>query len=226
MRFNVESLRPTHRWVAPACVAGAAAAASLAMLAAAPSAYADQAEVPSLPFTTSDYPITGSFGIPPLFSVETYDSSGGYTDLLGDTVTNTSPSLPLAFGDITVDPLAPVPTIFAQMTDPNEDVAYLSAPQYGQVEGSTWDDSFGSSGFTQLYEVTPVEGLSGITNNVDYISAYAPNGLGSGGDGMEFGIQYIDLPDATTPVDEINILGENAEILFSIPVTGDLLSGL
>jgi hypothetical protein len=41
---------------------------------------------------------------------------------------------------------------------------------------------------------------------------------------MEFGMQYIDLPDAATPVDEINILGENADILLSIPVTGDLLS--
>jgi hypothetical protein len=223
MSYNVECLRPNHRWLAPACVAGAAAAAALAMLAAAPSAYADQAEVPSFPYTTSDYPITGSFGVEPLFSVETYDSTGGYTDLLGDTVSNTSPSLPLAFGTITVDPLAPVPTIFAQMTDPNEDVAFLSGPD-AEVEGSTIDDVYSSSGFTQLYELTPVDGVSGITNNVDYISAYAPEGLGSGGNGMEFGMQYIDLPDAATPVDEINILGENADILLSIPVTGDLLS--
>jgi hypothetical protein len=47
--------------------------------------------------------------------------------------------------------------------------------------------------------------------------------------GVEFGIQYIDMPDAfangaLTPIDEINVLGAGGEILFSIPVTGDLAS--
>jgi hypothetical protein len=40
----------------------------------------------------------------------------------------------------------------------------------------------------------------------------------------EFGYQYLDLPDATTPVDEINVFGSGGDILFSIPVTGDLQS--
>lgn len=43
---------------------------------------------------------------------------------------------------------------------------------------------------------------------------------------IEFGIQYLDMPDAATPVDAINVFGSGGEILFSIPVTGDLLSGL
>jgi hypothetical protein len=42
--------------------------------------------------------------------------------------------------------------------------------------------------------------------------------------GVEFGIQYLDLPDAATPIDAINFLGSGGEILFSIPVTGDLAS--
>jgi hypothetical protein len=215
--------RPRRIGVGAALAAGAAAAAALAMLAVAPAAYADQAEVPSVPFTTSDYPLTGSFGIQPLFDVETYNSSGGYTDLLGDVVTNNSPALPLAFGDITLNPLAPVPTVFAQMTDPNDEIAFLSGPD-AEVDGSTIDEVFSPTGFDQLYELTPVEGVSGPSDNVDFISAYVPVALGSDGNGIEFGIQYIDLPDATTPVDEINILGENAAILLSIPVSGDLLS--
>jgi hypothetical protein len=42
----------------------------------------------------------------------------------------------------------------------------------------------------------------------------------------EFGIQYLDLPFAATPVDEINLLGPGGEILFALPVTGDVFSGL
>lgn len=44
--------------------------------------------------------------------------------------------------------------------------------------------------------------------------------------GIEFGIQYLDLPDAATPVDAVNFLGSGGEILFYLPVIGDLLTSL
>lgn len=54
--------------------------------------------------------------------------------------------------------------------------------------------------------------------------AYDPTGFPLGSlSGIEFGIQYLDLPFAATPVDEVNLLGAGGEILMSIPVTGDLL---
>jgi hypothetical protein len=78
-----------------------------------------------------------------------------------------------------------------------------------------------TSGFTLDYEDTPFEAANTTepVQNIDYLLTYAP-----ASSGIEFGIQYLDLPDAATPVDEINLLGAGGEILFSLPVTGDLLS--
>jgi hypothetical protein len=43
--------------------------------------------------------------------------------------------------------------------------------------------------------------------------------------GIEFGVQNLDLPGVFSgPIDELNFLGSGGEILFSLPVTGDLLS--
>jgi hypothetical protein len=62
--------------------------------------------------------------------------------------------------------------------------------------------------------------------NYDDAVVFDPTGLPLFGDtsGIEFGIQYLDLPSAWTPVDEINFLGQAGEILFSLPVTGDLFA--
>ena len=39
-------------------------------------------------------------------------------------------------------------------------------------------------------------------------------------------ICYMDLPNAVTPVDAVNFLGSGGEVLYSLPVTGDLLTSL
>ncbi|MBV8862596.1 MAG: hypothetical protein JO259_12135, partial [Mycobacterium sp.] len=82
------------------------------------------------------------------------------------------------------------------------------------------------TGFFDLYEETPFQPLGSIpVANINDALVYDPSGLYSFTEsGVEFGIQYLYLPDAATPVDEINLLGSGGEILTSIPVTGDLFS--
>jgi hypothetical protein len=77
-----------------------------------------------------------------------------------------------------------------------------------------------STGFANIYENTPFypSSATGATDNVSdtfgYFSGATP----------EFGVQYVDLPDAATPVDELNFFGSGGDILFFIPVIGDLLT--
>lgn len=119
------------------------------------------------------------------------------------------------------------PGIFSeQLSDDNNDVATLSN---GYVDGSTFGFADTSSGLYNLYEDTPFYNTTVPpaveSNNVSDTFLYDPTGNPLGSlSGIDFGVQYLDLPDATAPVDEVNILGSGGDILLSIPVTGDLLS--
>jgi hypothetical protein len=98
----------------------------------------------------------------------------------------------------------------------------------GTVGGSTFSGLITTAGFYNFYEDTPfiATGASSEVDNINDVWAFDPTGVPLGGlSGIEFGIQYLDLPDAASgPVDELNFLGSGGEILFSLPVTGDLLS--
>ena len=100
----------------------------------------------------------------------------------------------------------------------------------GTAEGSTFSQIFTTSGLVNFYEDTPfyATGASDATQNINDAFVFDPTGSPlTDLSGIEFGIQYLDLPDATSgPIDAINFLGSGGEILFSIPVTGDLLAGL
>jgi hypothetical protein len=203
-----------------------AAAAIVALAAGSPSANADTVDLPDFPIETS---VVGSTAntIPLLFTEATQTEYATYTDLLGDHVAETAAgnNQPLTLTDIFV-PNETNPTfVAAGEVDPNFDVATLSN---ADVSGSTFGViGFGSNLFN-LYEDTPYEafGGGGLTQNIDDVFAFFPKGLSDSASDIAFGIQYLDLPNAANPVDEINFLGQAGEILFSIPVTGDLLSGL
>jgi hypothetical protein len=98
----------------------------------------------------------------------------------------------------------------------------------GSIEGSTFSDLSTPAGFYNFYEDTPfiATGASSATDNINDVWAFDPTGSPlQDVSGIEFGIQHLDLPDAFSgPVDELNFLGSGGEILFSLPVTGDLLS--
>jgi hypothetical protein len=211
-------------------VAGATAVAGFAMLASAPAAQADDAALPELPDVFSAT-ANGAIGFPPLWDGQTYSGEASYTDLLGDSV-GTDPNLEPEIYDVyTTAPGAfdgglPLGTLTeTEYLDTSDDVASLAN---GQVGGSTFDVVTTASGWQNYYELTPfyATNAAASTENIDDTLVYAPDGLGANDAGIDFGIQYMDLPDAATPVDEINLLGSGGEILLSIPVTGDLLSGL
>lgn len=209
---------------------GAAAGVVLA-LAAAPSATADTVDMPDFPIVTDEVTSTSS-GIPLLFNEIQSTQYATYTDLLGDHVAETAPgaSNPLGSDPLNVTyifvPNETSPTFVAiGDVDPNFGVASLNN---GDVSGSSFSViGSGGSGFYNLYEDTPFEPSGGgTTQNIDDVFAFFPTHLSDSASDIAFGIQYLDLPNAANPVDEINFLGQAGEILFSIPVTGDLLSGL
>jgi hypothetical protein len=204
--------------------AGVAAAAWFATLAGATAAHADVAVLPDLPSVSSGEQ-TGALGLPPLWEGVSYSGSITYTDLLGDTVGSTSNPEPAVFDTYSWAPSTIFSTspIADEFLDTSSDVANLAN---GEVGGSDFD-YVTMSGWDNYYELTPfaANGANSWTDNINDTLAYAPNGGGELSS-IDFGIQYLDLPDAATPVDQINLLGSGGEILLSIPVVGDLFGSL
>jgi hypothetical protein len=209
---------------------GAAAAAVLALAGASPSANADTVELPDFPTTSGDQMSPESLGIPLLFGGEAYEQNGSYTDLLGtdvDTAGIQSPNGPLEINDYEFP--APHPSLeVVDYVTPGV-VASVSGGGFdGDIGGSTFSALITPAGFYNFYEDTPFvdTGASSATDNINDVWAFDPTGIPlADPSGIEFGIQYLDLPDAFSgPVDELNFLGSGGEILFSLPVTGDLLS--
>jgi hypothetical protein len=207
-----------------ALVAGAAVAAALALTATSPAANADTIDLPVLPSATGSETGQENLGIAPLFTGSAYEQNGTYTDLLGYQVDTTAPGyLPLDW-DRYDAPNSSSPSIEALgVTSPSNDAVVTD----GTVGGSTYSEfaiPIGSlsTGFANIYEDTPfypslgVGATDNVSDTVGYFDGATP----------EFGVQYLDLPDAATPVDELNFFGSGGDILFSIPVTGDLLSSL
>jgi hypothetical protein len=213
-----------------AAVGFGAVAAGLAIMASAPAAHADNAVLPALPAIVADT-VNGSTGFPPLWDGLTYAGQGFYTDLLGDSVGSSVNPESETFDVYTTAPGAfdggiPLGALTeTEYVDDNDDVASVAG---GQVGGSTFDYVDTTSGWNNYYELTPfiATNATTVTDNVNDTWLYDPSGLGINDAGIEFGIQYVDLPDASTPVDAINVLGSGGDILFSIPVAGDLLSSL
>jgi hypothetical protein len=207
-----------------------AVAAGLAMLASVPAAHADNAVLPALPSIVADT-VNGSTGFPPLWDGQTYSGGAFYTDLLGDSVGSSGNPESETFDVYTTAPGAfdggiPLGSLTeTEYSDSSDDVASLAN---GQTGGSTFDFVNADSGWSNFYELTPffANNASTATDNVNDTWIYDPSGLGINDSGIEFGIQYVDLPDASTPVDAINVLGSGGDILFSVPVVGDLLSSL
>ena len=211
---------------------GAAAAAVLALAAGSPSANAtpDTVVLPDFPTTTGEQISPETLGIPLLFGGEAYEQNGSYTDSLGigvDTAGLQSANGPLEINDYEF----PVPNPSVEVVD------YVSPGVIASVSGGSLDGSVVGSTFSGLitadhlynfYEDTPfiATGASSATDNINDVLAFDPTGIPLADlSGIEFGIQYLDLPDAFSgPVDELNFLGSGGEILFSLPVTGDLLS--
>jgi hypothetical protein len=224
----------TRRIKAGLTLAGVAAASVLALMATSPAAQADTADIPSLPAPIGDEISPESLGISPFFGGEAFEQDGTYTDLLGFTTTTgdgvQDPPLPLQWTEYSL-PAGGNPSFVALgVTDPNGyDLEVQGANLNGDIGGSDFSYVATGSGFYNLYEDTPYY-AGGSANAVDSINdtfVFDPTGSPLAGlAGIEFGIQYIDLPDAATPIDAINVLGSGGEILFSIPVTGDLLAGL
>jgi hypothetical protein len=205
-------------------LAASATAAALAV-ATSPLANADTADLPDFPQIASTPFDDESLGVPPLFSGYAFEYEGSYIDLLGDPVTEADPS-----DGALIDtngygfPGTGDPSLIAE--EDQDPISAVAVSSNGVAEGST----FGfigapEAGFYNLYEDTPfVPSAGGIVDNVDDVFAYEPSGYANSDSAIEFGIQYLDLPDAATPVDEINLLGSGGDILLSIPVTGDLLN--
>jgi hypothetical protein len=201
---------------------GVAAAGVLALIVTSPAALADTVELPDFPIATGDESDFVSTGLPPFYLESSFDQPGTYTDLLGVQVFSKEP---LEYSQWQF------PGDFNAIFDGRgitDDVNGLLAPfNGGFVGGDTFGDSGISPGLYNIYEVTPFHAADGdLGLNYNDILAFDPTGNpgDTGLSGIEFGIQYLDLPSALTPVDEINFLGSGGEILFSIPVTGDLLS--
>jgi hypothetical protein len=209
---------------------GAAAGAVLVLAAGSPSANADTVELPDFPTTSGDQISPETLGIPLLFGGEAYEQNGSYTDSLGvgvDTAGLQSLNGPLEINDYEF----PAPTPSLEVVDyvtPGEVASVSGGAVDGNVVGSTFSGLITTGGFYNFYEDTPfiATGASSATDNINDVWAFDPTGIPLGDlSGIEFGIQYIDLPDAASgPVDAVNFLGSGGEILFSLPVTGDLLS--
>jgi hypothetical protein len=206
-------------------LAAGAAAAAFTMTVTSPLAGADTADLPSLPVPSGPTTPVETLGVQPFFDQTLYQQNFTYTNLLGESIDTSTLSESMQadnyFFPNDIDPNA----IAEQIADPNGDEATVPA---GYVAGSTFSLIGSSSGFFNIYEDTPVLPLAGGEDiqNIDDAFVYNPSGLADLEGGIGFGIQYLDLPDATTPVDEINLLGSGGDILLSIPVTGDLFSSL
>jgi hypothetical protein len=197
-------------------LASAAAAFTFGLSAATPSANADPLVVPNFPTLTGDEIDPQENGIAPFFTEQAYESQGSYTSLLGtnvDTTTDDFNENPLQ-----VDTYDFFGTHISQSNDPGVVNDFNGNEEFG----STFQNVSTASGFSLDYEDTPFTAANSAdqVQNIDYLLTYAPTAAD-----VAFGIQYLDLPDAATPVDEINLLGAGGEILFSIPVSGDLFGG-
>jgi hypothetical protein len=230
MSHNDEHARSTPRRIGVGlALAGAAAAATLGLTATSPAANADSVDLPVFPNETGTQTDQEFVGLAPLFTGSTFEENGTYTDLLGYNVDTTNPGyLPLDLDSYYI-PNSDTPSFLAiGVTSLSDDVASVTG---GTVGGSTFDEfaiPIGSpdNGFINVYEDTPFFATSGVgaTDNVSDTLEFVTNSTT-----VEFGVQYLDLPDSTTPVDavdEINIFGSGGEILATIPVTGDLLSSM
>jgi hypothetical protein len=210
-----------------AAIAGAVAALALTLTATSPAAQADTVDLPDFPVPTGGGTDYVQLGVPPIFTESTYDEQATYTDLLGDKVDTSTLNSPLQY--VVYSYPGTNPTIAAEgITDPNPIVATLPG---GEVGGSTFGatvSAVGSGGLFNLYESTPFYPTGGgDTPAINDTWLYDTTSVGFPTDStIAFGVQYLDLPDAATPVDELNFFGSGGDILFSIPVTGDLLSSL
>jgi hypothetical protein len=220
-----EQVGPAQRriGVGVAFVAGAAVAATLALTATSPVANADNVDFPFTPTVSGPETDQEIFGVAPLFYGNAYEQNGTYVDLLGDDINTATSSTPLSvdnYGAPSIDP-----SIYGVGYSDSHGTFVATQPG-GEVGGSSFASIVDTSALTNtewvnLYEDTPFYPTGGVeTDNVNDVL------YNQGTSSINFGIQYLDLPNAATPVDELNFLGSNAEILFSIPVTGDLLSSL
>jgi hypothetical protein len=210
-------IRARPRSAGSLLLAGAAAAAMLGVIGLDPTANAKTAVIPVLPSVTIDDPQTptGAFGIPPFYDGYTYEQDATYFGLMGPVDTSLHPPEPV-WNIITFGP-------YFQSTEFKDFETQLGTlPNGGIIEGSTYDHiSTGPLGFDNYFEVAPVVQLDGtITDNINDAFVFDPGGFGFNGDGIVSGIQLLDVPDLTTPVDELNFLGEGGTILFSIPLGG------
>jgi hypothetical protein len=209
--------------VGVAFVAGAAVAATLALTATSPVANADNVDFPFTPTVSGPETDQETFGVQPLFYGNAYEQNGTYIDLLGDDFNTATSSTPLSvdsYGAPSIDP-----SIYGVGYNDSYG-SFVAVQPGGEVGGSSFASIVDASPVTNtewvnLYEDTPFYPTGGAeTDNINDTLMY------EGASSIYFGIQYVDLPDAATPVDELNFFGSSGDILFSIPVTGDLLSSL
>ncbi len=217
----------TRRIKACLTLAGAAAAGILALTATSPAANADTVDLPVLPVGGGEID-PQSLGIAPFFTGQTYEQNGTYTDLLGNSFNTTIDNNPFQVNSYEfpgINPTLAFSDVFTQS----------EASDSGALNGLVLPTTFSAAedtnlGLYNIYENTPFEatGATEPTQNINDVLLYDPSLASPYTDpsAIEFGIQYLDLPDAATPVDAINVLGSGGEILFSIPVTGDLFAGL
>jgi hypothetical protein len=226
--YNLEHPRSlTRRIKACLTLAGAAAAGILALTATSPAANADTVDLPVLPVGGGEID-PQSLGIAPFFIEQAYEQNGTYTDLLGDQFNTTTDDDPFQINLYEFPGINPS-LVFSDVFTQGE--ASDSGAINGIVEPTTFSASEDTNlGLYNIYENTPFEatGAAEPTQNINDVLLYDPSLASPYTDpsAIEFGIQYLDLPDAAAPVDAINVLGSGGEILFSIPVTGDLFAGL
>jgi hypothetical protein len=212
---KVEEAQMDYRWigVGSAFVAGVAAS----LLAVGPDANAVTAIVPVLPDVGDNQPTpTGALGMPPFYDGYTWEQDATYTDAIAGPVdTSYGPPEPV-WNTITIGP----DFTSTEFKDFNGHLATL--PDGDIVHGATFDHiSTGALGLDNYLVATPVLETNGsIMENINDTFVFDPGGLGFNADGVVSGIQLLDLPDATAPVDELNVLGEGATILFTIPLGG------
>jgi hypothetical protein len=212
LRSDDEAVQPGYG-TGLALAAGAAVAAALALTATSPTAKADTIELPDFPIATGASTGQESFGLAPLYDATSYEQPGSYTDLLGDTVN--VPSEPLSWDHINLPSGLNSTVNYNGVSDPY--------PVADGPNGTVLDTTFGefttSSGLANIFEDNPYynPSIDAESDNINDVLAQ----VGSSNT-IEYGVQYLDLPDAATPVDELNFFGAGGDILFSIPVTGDL----
>jgi hypothetical protein len=225
--YDIEHPHAVGRRIKASLTFIGAAGAVLALAAGSPSANADTVVLPDFPTTTGEQISPETLGIPLLFGGEAYEQNGSYTDSLGvdvDTAGVQSLNGPLEINDYEF----PAPNPSVEVVDYVSPGVIGGVVGDGDIGGSTFSGLITPGGLYNFYEDTPfiATGASSATENINDVLAFDPTGIPLADlSGIEFGIQYLDLPDAFSgPVDELNFLGSGGEILFSLPVTGDLLS--